>query len=214
MSANRYSAELDGLYPFLSEVAQMRRRARRHIERAAAAPAGPSAAHPTVLQLLNEALATELMCVSRYRNHSMLAGGALAESVRGEFLKYAREEEGHAEQLTKRILQLGGEPNLQAPAPQAVSAQTGLADEIEAEALVDLLEEDLIAERIAIESYREIVQFVGASDALTQQLLEAILTVEIAHAQELAAMRSEILRRDRLSGTTSTTLPRLELQCA
>ena len=118
MSANRYSAELDGLYPFLNEVAQMRRRARRHIERAAAAPAGLSAEHPTVLQLLNEALATELMCVSRYRNHSKLAGGALAESVRGEFLKYAREEE-----LS---------PALPAPAPQ-----TDDADRLSAQLVVE-----------------------------------------------------------------------------
>jgi bacterioferritin len=213
MSANLFSAELDGFYPFLSEVAQMRRRARRLIEQALGAATEHSTAHPTVLQLLNEALTTELVCVSRYRNHSMLAGGALAESVRAEFLKYAQEEQGHAEQLAKRILQLGGEPNLQAPVASSAPAASP-ADEIEAEALADLLEEDLIAERIAIESYREIVQFVGASDARTRQLLEAILAVEITHAQELAAMRSEMLRRDRLGGTTSTTLPRLELQCA
>jgi bacterioferritin len=210
MSANLSSAELDGLYPFLSGVAGMRRRARRHIDQAAGALTQPATLRPTVLQLLNEALVTELACVARYSNHSVLAGGALAGSARSEFSKYAQEEQGHADQLAERILQLGGEPVLQSARVAAVP-QPGAAEEIEAEALADLLEEDLIAERIAIESYREIVQFVGASDPLTRQLLEAILAVEITHAQELAAMRSQILHRDRLTGSTSTTLPRLEV---
>ncbi len=216
MSTNHSSTELDGLYPFLSEVAEMRRRARQHIQAVSnGAELAPN--HPAVLQLLNEALATELVCVNRYRKHSTLAGGRLADAVRAEFLKYAREEQGHADQLAERILQLGGAPGL--PSLQAAPADSaptplGTEQELEAEALVDLLEEDLIAERIAIESYREIVQFLGSSDPHTRQLLEAILAVEVVHAQELAAMRSELLRRDRLTGSTSTTLPRLELQCA
>jgi bacterioferritin len=203
---------LDGVYPFLSEVAEMRRRARQHIQTAAAgADLAPD--HPAILQLLQEALATELVCVNRYRKHSNLAGGPVADALRAEFLKYAREEQGHADQLAERISQLGGTPSLPPPPADAVSP-AGAEQELEAEALLDLLEEDLIAERIAIESYREIVQFLGTTDPHTRQLLEAILAVEVLHAQELATMRSEMLRRDRLSGSTSTTLPRLELQCA
>jgi bacterioferritin len=212
LSANSVSAQLDGLYPFLSEVAAVRRRARTHIEAASAATA-VSPTHPTVLQLLNEALSTELICVSRYRNHCVLGGGALAESVRSEFLKYVREEQGHADQLAERILELGGEPNTSVPALPSPSAAVP-SEELEADALVDLLEEDLIAERVAIDSYREIAQFVGTCDPRTRQLLEAILAVEVAHARELAAMRSELLRRDRLTGSTSTSLPRLDLRCA
>ena len=211
MSTNHSSTELDGLYPFLSEVAEMRRRARQHIQTANGG-ADLTSDHPAILQLLNEALATELVCVNRYRRHSTLAGGPLADTLRAEFLKYAREEQGHADQLAERISQLGGIPNHQPP--PADSAPAGQEQELEAEALADLLEEDLIAERIAVESYREIVQFLGSADPHTRQLLEAILAVEVLHAQELAAMRSEVLRRDRLTGSTSTSLPRLELQCA
>lgn len=210
MSNHSNTAELDGLYPFLSEVAAARRRARLHIEEVGAANE-LSPTHPTVLQLLNEALTTELICVSRYQNHC--AGEALAESVRGEFLKYVQEEQGHADRLAERILELGGNPEMRVPALPSVPAEA-TAGELDAEALVDLLEEDLIAERVAIDSYREIVDFIGASDPRTRELLEAILAVEIAHAQELAAMRSELLRRDRLTGTTSTSLSRLELHCA
>jgi bacterioferritin len=211
MSVNEGSAELDGFYPFLSEVAAMRRRARSHIE-AVGAAAELSPQHPIVLQLLNEALATELVCVSHYRNRCVSVAGALAASVREEFHKYAQEEQGHADRLADRILQLGGEPNRDVPVLPSETAAP--VEALEPEALVDLLEEDLIAERIAIESYREILQFVGARDLRTRELLEAILAVEIAHAQELAAMRSELLRRDRLLGSTSTSLPTLDLQCA
>lgn len=205
MSANLNSPELDrSMYPFLSEVAQMRRRARQHIQDGAASDQGADQA--TVLRLLNEALATEVVCVLRYRRHSALAGGAIADSARDEFLKYAAEEQGHAEQIAERIVQLGGEANLSSlRTPDARDCEV-----IEAEALADLLEEDLIAERIAINSYREIVQFLGTSDPTTRQLLESILAVESGHAQELAGMRSELLRRDR-AGATSARLPVLEV---
>jgi bacterioferritin len=212
MAADHYRAALDGSYPFLSEVADRRRRARQHIQAvSAAADLAPN--HPAVVDLLNEALATELICVSRYRNHSMLSGGRLLASVRGDFLKYASEEQGHADQLAERILQLGGTPELHTPVGNGAPA-VGPDEELEAETLVDLLEEDLIAESIAIDSYREMVQCLSSADACTRELLEAILAVELTHAQELATMRSEMLRRYRQAGSTSTTLPRLELQCA
>jgi bacterioferritin len=198
MSANLNSPELDrSMYPFLSEVAEMRRRARQHIQDGAVT-ADHAAVQATVLRLLNEALATEITCVMRYRRHSALAGGAVAETARDEFLKYAAEEQGHAEQIAARIVQLGGEANLSALS----LSDAGDGEDIEADALADLLEEDLIAERIAIDSYREIVQFLGTSDPTTRQLLESILAVEAGHAEELATMRAELLRRDRASATS------------
>jgi bacterioferritin len=201
MAANLGSPALDGYYPFLSEVAEMRRRARRHIE---------SGSIDSILNLLNEALITELVCVARYRNHwSVLAG--IAEGVRGEFLKYAQEEQGHADLLAERILQLGGRPMPSPLAPIEDAAQALPADDGSDDPLAELLEEDLIAEGIAIESYREILQFIGTADPSTRRLLESILAVELTHAQELAGMRAEALRRERVSGATSTRLARIEI---
>jgi len=201
MEANRNSAPLDRMYPFLSAVAERRRRARRHID------AG-EAGRPTVLHLLNEALSTELVCVLRYRRHAALPAAAMAETVRGGFLKYAREEQGHADQIAARIVQLGGEPNMTPPAVQAdEDAEDGGAN-----TLADMLEEDLIAERIAIDSYREIVQYLGSSDPTTRQLLESILAVESGHAEELASLREDLLRKERSPGASSTRLPILDLQ--
>jgi bacterioferritin len=206
MAANLNSPELDrSMYPFLSDVAEMRRRARRHMQDGAVC-ADQSAVQAAVLRLLNEALATEVVCVMRYRRHAALAGGAIAQTIRDEFLKYAAEEQGHAEQIAERIGQLGGEATLAAalrpPDPRD-------CEEIEAEALADLLEEDLIAERIAIGSYREIVQFLGTSDPTSRELMESILAVEAGHAEELANMRAELLRRER-SSATSARVPVLE----
>src|ERR1039458_6954207 len=203
MSADLNSPELDRMYPFLSGVADRRRRARQHIE-AGAVTAGFEAVRLTVLRLLNEALTTELICVVRYRRHCAMSGGTEAETVRGEFLRYAQEEQGHAE----RIVQLGGEPNLN---PLALHA-AGDCEDIEAGTLADMLEEDLIAERIAIESYREIVQYLGTNDPTTRQLLESILAVEAGHAEELASMREQLLRKERAAGgATSVRLPVLQL---
>jgi bacterioferritin len=210
VSTEHHSAEREGPYPFLSQVAGLRSRARHHIEAISDASGAP-AAHAAVVQLLHEALATELVCVQRYREHSGLSGSDMADTVRNEFQKYAQEEQGHADLIARRIEQLGGQPDLSSRTP---SAARGGGEELTGDALADLLEEDLIAERICIESYREIVQFVGAIDVETQQLLKNILAVELTHAHELSAMRSELLRRDRLNGSTSTKLPRLELQCA
>jgi bacterioferritin len=204
MSANLTSPALDSMYPFLSEVAAMRRRTRHHIRtRAVDSPAD-------MATLLNAALVTELVCVARYQSHATRLGESVEQAVRAEFLKYAQEEQGHANALAERIRDLGGEA-VAAPSLVATAALYDDGEEVDADRLADLLEEDLIAERIAIDSYREILQYVGAHDAATRRLIEAILAVELTHADELAAMRSEVLRRDRLSGATSTRLPRLEL---
>jgi bacterioferritin len=207
MSANLSSPELDRMYPFLSEVAERRRRARKHIE--AGTNSDSAAVKLTVLRLLNEALTTELVCVLRYQRRSAMSDGTVAEKVRNEFLKYAREEQGHADQIAERIVQLGGEPNL---APLALH-NAGHAEDRELETLADMLEEDIIAERIAIESYREIVQYLGSSDPVTCVLLQGILAVETGHAEELASMREEAQRQERAAiAATSPRLPVLELQ--
>jgi len=206
MPANLSSPESDRTYPFLREIAEMRRRARQHMQ-AGSIAAGETAT--TVLRLLQEALAKELICVSRYRRHSAMSGMAVAQSVRYEFFKYAQEEQDHVELLARRIAQLGGEPNLTVQEASAVNDLEG----VEAEALADILEEELIAEQIAIGSYREILQYLGASDPVTREVLDAILAVELTHAEQLAHMRADVLHRDRIaSGTTSSRLLQLELQ--
>jgi bacterioferritin len=205
MSANLTNPALDGMYPFLTEVAALRRHTRHHVRtRAVDSPAA-------IASLLNAALATELVCVARYRSHATRLGEPTAQAIRNEFLKYALEEEGHAHALAERIRDLGGEAVQESPVLAASAEMYDDGEEGDADRLADLLEEDLIAERIAIDSYREILQYVGAHDAATCRLIESILAVELTHAQELAVMRAEILRRERLSGATSTRLPRLEL---
>jgi len=209
MSTEFDSAGPDRMYPFLSEIAALRRRARRHIQDGKAAHCsvtGPATA--TIVQLLNEALATELICVARYQRRADMSGSPPAETLRDEFQRHAHEEQGHVEQLIARIVQLGGEPDQRPALPSDVSELTDL----DTDALADMLEEDLIAERIAIESYREILCYVGSGDPTTRELLESILRVEIAHAEELSARRAEVLRRERIAaGGTSARLPVLEL---
>jgi bacterioferritin len=204
MSANLTSPTLDSMYPFLSEVAAMRRRTRHHIRtRDVDSPAD-------MASLLNEAMVTELACVARYASHAARLGDSIEQAVRTEFLKYALEEQGHANALAERIRDLGGEAVEALP----LAAKAELYDDgeqVDADRLADLLEEDMIAERIAIDSYREILHYVGAHDATTGRLLESILAVELTHAEELAALRAEVLRRERLSGATSARLPRLDI---
>ncbi len=205
VSADLFSADLEGSYPFLSELMAMRRRIRSYMS---GGGSDGHSARAAIVQLLSEALATELTCVARYRDHARL--GLLVDQVREEFLKHAREEQGHANLIAERIAQLGGA----LPVPvQPPSLPDASGEELDAEEVIDLLEEDLIAERIAIDSYREIMQFVGDHDASTVELLQTILRVEVGHARELASIRAELMRRDR-SGGTSVQLPQLDLQYA
>jgi bacterioferritin len=146
-----------------------------------------------VVRLLNAALATELVCVLRYRRYSVMGAQAVADTVRNEFMKHAQEEQSRADQISARIVELGGEPN---PDPPGASERSG-GDFAEDEDLTDMLAEDLIAERIAIDTYREITRYVGEHDATTRRLFESILTVEQQHAAGLASMRDTIRRQDR-----------------
>ena len=169
--------------PFLTDVKTLRKRAREHIERGAVTQ-GYTADRETVLKLLNEALATEIICVLRYRRHYFMASGLEAQSVAAEFLQHANEEQGHADQIAARIVQLGGEPNFN---PDGLSTRAH-AEYVEGTDLIDMIKEDLVAERIAIDSYREMVTYCGNEDPTTRRLLEGILAVEEEHAEDLVSM--------------------------
>jgi len=165
----------------LTDVATLRARARQHIE-GGAVTAGYSADRTQVLKMLNEALATELVCMLRYRRHHFMARGIHAQGVASEFLVHAKEEQKHADQLAARIVQLGGEPDF---SPDSLSARSH-AEYVPGHTLEEMLREDLVAERIAIDSYREMVQYLGHQDPTTSDLLKRILAVEEEHADELS----------------------------
>ncbi len=166
--------------PFLSDIKTLRERARRHIEDGAVTDVYRDD-RQRVCEILNEALATELVCVLRYRRHHFMAKGVLAQPIKAEFLEHAEEEQQHADEIAERIVQLGGAPNF---SPDGLASRSH-AEYVEGETLVDMIKEDLVAERIAIESYTEIVQFLGAKDPTTRRLMESILAKEEEHADEL-----------------------------
>ncbi|HKO29879.1 MAG TPA: ferritin-like domain-containing protein [Nitrospiraceae bacterium] len=167
----------------LTDVKTLRARARQGIEDGAMT-AGYKAKVETVIKLLNEALATEIVCVLRYRRHYFTATGISSLSVKSEFLEHATEEQAHADQLAERIVQLGGEPNL---SPDGLLSRSH-SEYVEGESLVEMITEDLIAERIAIDSYREMVTYVGTDDPTTRRVLEGILAQEEEHAEDLVSL--------------------------
>ena len=173
--------------PFLSDVKELRRRAREHITQGAVTP-GYHADRDTVVKLLNEALATEIVCVLRYKRHYFMAKGIHAEGVAAEFLEHAGDEQQHADQIAARIVQLGGEPNF---APDGLATRSH-AEYVEGGSLEEMIKEDLIAERIAIDSYREIVQYLGEKDSTTRRLMEEILAKEEEHADDLANLLEDL----------------------
>ena len=173
--------------PFLTDVKTLRERARKHIEKGAVTE-GYKADRETVNRVLNEALATEIVCVLRYKRHYFMASGIHAESVAAEFLQHANEEQGHADQIAQRIVQLGGEPNLN---PEGLLSRSH-AEYVEGDTLLDMIKEDLVAERIAIDSYREIIQYLGNDDPTTRRMLEGILAMEEEHAEDLVSLLDDL----------------------
>jgi bacterioferritin len=167
--------------PVQTALAAIRIRARAHIDEGAVT-AGYTADRAVVLQMLNDSLATELVCVLRYRRHHFMARGIHSQSVAQEFLQHSNEEQGHADQIAERIVQLGGAPDF---APDGLAARSH-AEYVEGDTLASMIREDLVAERIAIDSYREIIQYLGDQDSTTRRMLEDILAVEEQHADELA----------------------------
>jgi bacterioferritin len=172
---------------FLTDIETLRKRAREHIENGAVTE-GYSADRETVLKLLNEALATEIVCTLRYKRHYFTAQGIHADSVAQEFLEHANEEQQHADQIAGRIVQLGGAPDL---SPQGLATRSH-AEYVEGDSLIDMIKEDLVAERIAIDSYREIITYLGSDDPTSRRLMEEILAKEEEHADDLVSLLQDM----------------------
>lgn len=172
---------------FLTDVETLRRRARENIEQGPITSAY-GADRERVISVLNEALATELVCVLRYKRHYYTATGLNAAPVAAEFLQHAIEEQGHADQIAMRITQLQGEPNFD-PEGLATRSHAEYDDSVD---LLDMVREDLIAERVAIESYSEIIAWLGTNDSTTRRMLEDILSVEEEHADDLLSILQDI----------------------
>ncbi len=185
--------------PFVQDVETLRRRARENMERGAITPSY-GADRQAVVDVLNTALATEIVCVLRYKRHYFMAQGIASESVKTEFLAHANEEQDHADQLCERIVQLGGEPDLN---PERL-AERSHSQYVEGKDLVDMIREDLVAERIAIDSYREIVQWLADKDPTSRRVLEEILAKEEEHAEDLGSMLQE-MGTPGIGGNGSTT---------
>lgn len=166
---------------FLSDIKTLRERARRHIENGAVTE-GYKADREKVVKVLNEALATEIVCVLRYKRHHYMARGIHAEAVAAEFLEHANEEQQHADQIAERITQLDGEPDFN---PAGLLSRSH-SEYVEGGSLLDMIKEDLVAERIAIDSYGEIVRYLGDKDPTTRRLMEEILAKEEEHADDMA----------------------------
>jgi bacterioferritin len=170
-----------------SNIETIRRRARVNIEQGAVTE-GYGADRDAVIKVLNEALATELVCILRYKRHYYMASGIHAKSVAAEFLEHANEEQTHADQIATRIVQLGGAPDF---SPEGLQARSH-SDYVEGKDLVDMLEEDLVAERIAIDTYREFIQYLGNDDPTTRRMMEMILASEEEHAEDLSSLLEEL----------------------
>src|SRR6476660_3441476 len=169
--------------PFLTDVKTLRERARQHIQ-AGAVTSNYGADPKVVCKVLNEALATEIVCVLRYKRHYFMAQGLSSDSVKEEFAEHAAEEQEHADRIAERIVQLGGEPDLN---PDSLTKRSH-SEYKEGTSLVDMLREDLVAERVAIESYREIVEWLHGKDQTTMRLMEEILAVEEEHADDINSL--------------------------
>ncbi len=174
---------------FVTDVKEIRRRARAHMEQGPVT-AGYRADRETVMRLLNAALATEIVCVLRYKRHYYTASGIHAQGVAEEFAEHAAEEQAHADQIAERITQLGGAPDLD---PEGLTARSH-SEYVPGDDLLEMIKEDLVAERIAIESYAEMVRYLGDDDPTTRRLMEEILAKEEEHADDLRTLL------ERLSG--------------
>lgn len=166
---------------FVSDIESIRKRARQHMER------GPvtqtyTADRDAVVNVLNSALATEIVCVLRYKRHYFMARGINHEPVANEFLEHAEEEQMHADRIATRIVQLGGEPDFN---PASLSSRSH-AEYVEGKNLAEMIKEDLVAERIAIDTYREIIRYLGEDDPTSRRLMEEILEKEEEHADEMS----------------------------
>ncbi|HET6804701.1 MAG TPA: ferritin-like domain-containing protein [Frateuria sp.] len=173
--------------PFLTDIEAIRKRAREHIDQGAIT-AGYSADRDTVIKLLNEALATEIVCTLRYKYHYYMASGIHSQAVKAEFLEHAQQEQEHADRIAERITQLDGKPDFN---PEGLLSRSH-ADYAEGADLVDMIKEDLIAERIAIDTYRAIIEYIGADDPTTRRIMEEVLAQEEEHAEDMASLLAQL----------------------
>jgi bacterioferritin len=180
---NQINIDVAGKLNALTDTQTLRKRARQDVEEGAVT-GGYAADIEAVIKLLNEALATELVCVLRYKRHYFMAKGIHSESVKQEFMQHAEEEMEHADRLAKRITELGGEPNF---SPDGLSGRSH-AEYMPGDSLISMIKENLIAERIAIESYRELVAYLGNNDPTTQRMIKEILAMEEEHADDMASL--------------------------
>jgi bacterioferritin len=188
------SEKKTGKGAFLTDIQTIRKRARKHIERGAVIEAYKLDPETSV-KILNEALATEIVCVLRYRRHYFMASGIHAQPVAAEFLQHANEEQGHADQIAQRITQLDGEPDFN---PDGLLSRSH-AEYVEGTDLIDMIKEDLVAERIAIDSYGEMIRYFGNDDPTTRRMLEGILAMEEEHAEDLKTMIETLTHEERRS---------------
>jgi bacterioferritin len=174
---------------FLSDIEEIRKRARQSIEQGAVTE-GYKADAEAVVKILNEALATEIVCVLRYKNHYYTASGIHSQAVAQEFLEHATEEQDHADRIAERIIQLNGKPNLN---PEGLLTRSH-SEYTEGETLTELIREDLVAERIAIDSYSEIIRYLGDKDPTSRRLMEDLLAKEEEHADDMKTLLERIGR--------------------
>lgn len=172
--------------PLVTDLKEMRRRARLHLEKGAVTE-HYGADREAVIKLLNGALATEIVCMLRYRRHHFMAEGLEAKSIAEEFLLHATEEQGHADEIARRITQLKGEPNL---SPEGMLARSH-SEYVEGRTLDDMIRENLVAERVAIESYGELIRYLGDDDPTTRRMLEGILAKEEEHADDMSSLLAD-----------------------
>ncbi|MFZ0698647.1 MAG: ferritin-like domain-containing protein [Thermoplasmata archaeon] len=173
--------------PFLLDIKEIRKRAREHIEQGAVTSEYKSN-RSEVVRILNEALATEIVCVLRYKRHQYMATGINAIPVAAEFAQHAAEEQGHADMIAARITQLDGEPNFN---PEGLLTRAH-SEYKEGKTLVDMIHEDLIAERIAIDTYSEIIRYLGNNDSTSRLMMEKILSMEEEHAEDMKTLLAKV----------------------
>jgi bacterioferritin len=172
---------------FLTDIKEIRRRARQQIMEGAVT-FQYKGDREKVVRILNQALATEIVCVLRYKRHHYMAKGIHSQAVADEFLEHANEEQGHADQIAERITQLDGEPNF---SPEGMLTRSH-SEYVEGETLLDMIREDLIAERIAVESYSEIIRYLADNDPTSRRMMEGILANEEEHAEEMKTLLESI----------------------
>src|SRR5499426_3371149 len=165
---------------FVADMTEIRRKARQHLDEGAVTQNYKGKVEDSIA-LLNHAVATEIVCILRYKFHAICAAGISSEAVKEEFAQHATDEEQHLDLLAERINQLGGKPNLN---PEGITSRAA-SQYVEGDNLVEMIKEDLVAERVAIETYRDMVRYFGEKDPTTRLLMERILAQEEEHANDM-----------------------------